>query len=360
MTNRRYPWSATLIAFLATILVSRLALAVDEVEPNDPYTNAQAIVLDSDGTLTINGSILNSMATLTAPAHRDVDFYSFQAHKGEIYSFNIDGGMKDAYSTGVATDLAVFGPPPDYTLDDQSNIGIPIDSPGSVSAYDARIDSFTVPTTGKYYIAVTSYPATFVDINTLAQGTTLYPTSPYAGITAPYKLLITLTKPAIQTINIDIRPGRRDVIIADSVIREYSKRGRHSDRDHDARPHHEFEGLRHRFRHGLPVALLSSDSFDATNVDQSTLKFGATGDEDSFIRCSRRPFDVNRDKLPDLVCWFDFTKSGFVPGDNQGILTGSTNAGDAFEGEGWLKIVTGRRRPEDYGRIIDRDHRHHH
>lgn len=369
MTNRRHTWSATLITFLVAFLACRVALAVDETEltdptqRNDPAVNAQAIFPDSNSTLAINGSILNTIV----PAHRDVDFYSFQAQKGETYTFNIDGGMKDAYSTGVATDLALFGPVNDQTLMAdksvpepiaQSSSGVPIDSPGSVSAYDARIEDFLIPATGRYIIGVTSYPASFTDINTLYAGGTLYQTSPYAGIPGTYTLLVSFSKPALQSINIDIRPGRRDVIWSDLAVREYSGHGRGFDRDGDHDRRHRFEGLRHRFKHGLPVALLSSDSFDATNVDQSSLKFGATGDEDSFIRCSRRSVDVNQDKLPDLVCWFDFTKSDFVPGDNQGVLTGSTNAGDAFEGKGWLKIVTGRRNLRDYDRLLDRGRRH--
>ena len=62
---------------------------------------------------------------------------------------------------------------------------------------------------------------------------------------------------------------------------------------------------------------------------------------------------MNQDELPDLICWLDFANANFVPGDNEGVLTGSTNAGDAFEGKGVLKIVTGM--PD-----VDRDDREHH
>lgn len=363
MTNKRYPWSAALTALLAAFLVSRVALAVDEAEPNDPYADAQAIVLDSDGTLTIDGSILNTIA----PAHRDVDFYSFTAHKGETYTFNIDGGMKNGAYGEVATDLAVFGPVDGTVLLPlrQMNVGIPIDSPGSVSGYDARIDDWVVPATGTYVVGVTSYPASFIDIDTLYLGGTLYQTSPLAGIPGTYKLLVSLTKPALQSINIDIRPGRRDVIWTDLAVRDYSRRRHAFGRDNDNDRHHRFEGLRHRFKHGLPVALLSSDTFDATQADPSSLKFGSTGDEDSFIRCGRRGVDVNHDGIRDLICWFDVAKSDFVPGDNEGVLTGSTKDGEAFEGRGALKILTGKRRHhhedrrKNDHRDRDRHHRHH-
>jgi hypothetical protein len=96
------------------------------------------------------------------------------------------------------------------------------------------------------------------------------------------------------------------------------------------------------------------------DVDQSTLRFGSKGDEDSLMRCNRHGVDVNHDKKPDLVCWFDFTKSDFVPGDNQGVVTGSTNSGVDFEGKGVLKMVTGMPRPPHHDRDRDRDHGHRH
>lgn len=372
MTNKRHRWSAMLIAVFAALIASRIALAVDETEltdptqRNDPADRAQAIFPDSGSTLEIHGSILNTIV----PAHRDVDFYSFTAHAGETYTFNIDGGMKNGAYGEVATDLAVFGPVPGGVLAPgtvllplrQMNVGIPIDSPGSVSGYDARIDDWAVPATGTYLVGVTSYPASFIDSSSLYLGDTLYQTSPLAGIPGTYTLLVSLTKPALQLINIDIRPGRRDVIWTDLAVRDYSTRRHYSGRDGDDDRHHRFEGLLHRFKHGLPVALLSSDTFDATEADPSSLKFGSIGDEDSFIRCGRRGVDVNHDGLADLVCWFDIAKADFAPGDNEGVLTGSTKAGEAFEGRGALKIVTGRRRHhhEDHRDSEHRDRDHHH
>ena len=379
-TNKRFMRSAMLIAVLAALGASRVALAVDEVEPNDPVANAQQLTIGSDGTVTVYGGILNTAT------HRDVDFYSFQATAGDVITVNIDGGMA-ADMTGVWTDLAIFGPGQNGPLSllAQSQYGIPIDAPGSATYYDARINKFVVPATGTgtYVVGVSSDPGTFVDVNTLSSGQIL-PDSPSYDVNGTYTLIISGVTPTVVVapppsppvvtppvvtppppppvvtppvvtpppppappvldISIEIRPGRHDVLWAYSPEHDFG-RGSDSDRDRD------FEAFRHhQFRGGMPVALLSSDTFNALDVDQSSLKFGETGNESSLIRCERHGVDVNRDKQPDLVCFFDFGKADFKPGDTQGKVTGTTKSGQAFEGEGWLKIMTGRRHPRDHDR----------
>jgi len=354
MRNKRQLWSAALIAFLTACVASRAALAVDEVEPNDPVGNAQKLVIGSDGTVTVNAEILNTLPTATAPLHRDTDFFTFQATKDNTLTVDIDGGINASY-VGVATDLAIFGPGDNgpLTLLRQSSTGVPLD-PGSVNPYDARIDNFVVPQTGTYVVGVTSAPATFLDADHLSSGT-VTDLSPWWNVHGTYTLIISGVTAAIQQISIDIRPGRRDVLWADSALPERYRR----DRDHRSGRGHRFEGLRRHFKDGIPVALLSSDSFDPMSVDRSSLKFGSTGEENSLIHCSRRGIDVNHDGKPDLICRFDFAKSDFVPGDNEGIVTGTTNGGDAFEGRGWLKIVTGERDLHEFEHHHDRDRDRH-
>ena len=369
--NKRYMRSAILIAILSTLGASRVALAVDEVEPNDPVASAQKLVIGSDGTVTVYGGILNTAS------HRDVDFYSFQASAGDVITVNIDGGMP-ADMTGVWTDLAIFGPDANGPLSllAQSQYGMPIDAPGSATYYDARINKYVVLVPGTYVVGVSSDPAQFVDVNTLSSGQIL-PDSPSFDVNGTYTLIISgvtptvvaapppppppvatppvvtppppvatppVVTPSVLDISIEIRPGRHDVLWAYSPEHDFG-RGTDSDRDRD------FEAFRqHQFRGGMPVALLSSDTFNALDVDQSSLKFGETGNESSLIRCERHGVDANRDKRPDLVCFFDFSKADFKPGDTQGKVTGATKSGQAFEGEGWLKIMTGRRHRRNHDR----------
>jgi hypothetical protein len=378
-TKKRFMRSAMMIAVLAALVASRVALAVDEVEPNDPVTKAQTLTIGSDGTVTVYGGILNTAT------HRDVDFYSFQATAGDVITVNIDGGMA-ADMTGVWTNLAIFGPDQNGPLSllSKSQYGFPIDSPGSATYYDARIDKFVVPATATYVVGVSSDPGTFVDVNTLSSDQ-IVNDSPAYDVNGTYTLIISgvtppvvaappppppvatppvvtppppvvtppppVVTPSVLDISIEIRPGRRDVLWTYSPEHDFG-RGSDSDRDRD------FEAFRHHhFRGGMPVALLSSDTFNALDVDQSSLKFGETGDESSLIRCDRHSVDVNRDKRPDLICFFDFAEANFQPGDTEGKVTGTTKSGQDFEGHAWLKIMTGRRHPHDHDKKHDRNNR---
>ena len=379
MSNKRRLWSAALIAFLLSFLVARVALAEDEVECNNPVLDAngavavdangkpfpQPLVFDSSGTVEVNGAIVNGLGynPCSAPPNgRDIDYYSFKAKAGDVLNIAILNAYDDATATGTWIDLAVFGPysGDPYHMYNETVVNPNPGQPGfGASQMDPAIPNFTAQETGTYYIGISSVPGQFDRIDHLTSDNVTYSFSPPPGVVGSYTLRVTgATSPVVQ-INIDIRPGRRDVIWSATAVREYSGRGHDADRDDRSGRHHGLEGLRHHFRHGLPVALLSSDSFDAMDVDQSTLRFGSKGDEDSLMRCSRHGVDVNHDKKPDLVCWFDFTKAGFVPGDNQGVVTGSTNSGDDFEGKGVLKMVTGMPRLHGRDRHHDHGRRHH-
>jgi hypothetical protein len=95
-------------------------------------------------------------------------------------------------------------------------------------------------------------------------------------------------------------------------------------------------------RHGvLPVAILSTDEFDASaEVDHRSLTFGATGNEKSLAFCNPRPRDVGRDhSKDDLVCYFYLDIAGFNCGDTEGILKGKTLDGTPIEGEDLVRII---------------------
>ena len=71
----------------------------------------------------------------------------------------------------------------------------------------------------------------------------------------------------------------------------------------------------------VTVAILSSNGFDAFKmVDQSTLRFGATGTESSFYACAPTSRDVNYDGLGDLVCRFRIKQTSLKLGDRISIL----------------------------------------
>jgi hypothetical protein len=91
----------------------------------------------------------------------------------------------------------------------------------------------------------------------------------------------------------------------------------------------------------VAVAILSTPDFDApSQVDQGSLTFGATGDEQSLISCKRKPKDVNHDGVKDdLVCHFSTQLAGFKCGDTEGILKGLTKDGKLIEGKDSVNIV---------------------
>ncbi|MCR3748000.1 SdrD B-like domain-containing protein [Lentzea californiensis] len=90
----------------------------------------------------------------------------------------------------------------------------------------------------------------------------------------------------------------------------------------------------------VPVAVLSTTEFDAvTQVDRTSLTFGATGLEQSLVRCGSAGEDVNDDGLADLVCQFDTTKTGLTCGMTTATLMGRTTDGRRFEGQDDVKLT---------------------
>lgn len=72
----------------------------------------------------------------------------------------------------------------------------------------------------------------------------------------------------------------------------------------------------------VPVAVLSSNTFDRSKVDKPSITFGKTGDEKSLIGCAKVLVDVNRDKKKDLICYFYGDKLGLDVSDKKVFLKG--------------------------------------
>ena len=86
----------------------------------------------------------------------------------------------------------------------------------------------------------------------------------------------------------------------------------------------------------IPVAILSTATFDATTVDPATVCFGDA--EDASQRdCTEAHGtghieDVNGDLLPDLVLHYETSETGIDFGDTEACLTGQTFGGQSVAG----------------------------
>ncbi len=109
--------------------------------------------------------------------------------------------------------------------------------------------------------------------------------------------------------------------------------------DIDIKPGSDPNSINTNSKGTMPVAILSSDEFDATTVNKDSLTFGAKGDEDSLAKCTKSNEDVNDDGLLDIVCHFNTQDTGFQAGDTEGILRGQTLDGEPIEGRDSVRIV---------------------
>jgi uncharacterized delta-60 repeat protein len=99
----------------------------------------------------------------------------------------------------------------------------------------------------------------------------------------------------------------------------------------DVRPGTDSNPINLRSQGAIPVAILSTDAFDATTVDSNFVCFG-DDDNPSERDCTGAHGqghyeDVNGDGRPDLLLHYDVTETGIDPGDTRACLTGRTLAG---------------------------------
>jgi hypothetical protein len=87
----------------------------------------------------------------------------------------------------------------------------------------------------------------------------------------------------------------------------------------------------------IPVAILTTDSFDATAVDPATVLFGANGIEAAPVQYAIE--DVDEDGDADMVLHFDTHDTGITCGDISASLTGATFSGVRIKGSDSLETV---------------------
>ena len=91
----------------------------------------------------------------------------------------------------------------------------------------------------------------------------------------------------------------------------------------------------------IPVAVFSSDTFDATIINPDTIFLASAqvkvaGKSDKFL-CHNE--DVNDDGLADLVCQVETAEFMIEAGQGTAELTATTFDGSAIRGEDSIRIV---------------------
>jgi len=87
----------------------------------------------------------------------------------------------------------------------------------------------------------------------------------------------------------------------------------------------------------IPVAILTTDTFDATTVDETTVLFGATGTQATPVHFALE--DVDGDGDTDMILHFNTQDTGIVCGDTSASLTGETFDGQMIEGSDSVKTA---------------------
>jgi hypothetical protein len=108
----------------------------------------------------------------------------------------------------------------------------------------------------------------------------------------------------------------------------------------DIKPGSDPNSINPKSKGNIPVAIISTQEFYAPEmVNEDSLTFGATGEEDSLVFCNAEGEDVNGDGLEDLVCHFYTQLTGFRCDDTEGVLKGMTMDGALIEKTDSVRII---------------------
>jgi hypothetical protein len=88
----------------------------------------------------------------------------------------------------------------------------------------------------------------------------------------------------------------------------------------------------------MPVAILTTDSFDATTVDLAKVFFGTTGTEAAPVHSALERMSMET-SVPIMILHFKTQETGIQCGDTSAYLTGESFGGQAIEGSDSIRTV---------------------
>ncbi|MFH0791036.1 MAG: choice-of-anchor U domain-containing protein [Candidatus Omnitrophota bacterium] len=104
----------------------------------------------------------------------------------------------------------------------------------------------------------------------------------------------------------------------------------------------------------VPVAVLSSSTFDANSINRSTVVFAGI----SPLSIEGSPKDVNGDGLLDVVLHFKTQDLNLEPSDTEACLTGKTLSGQEFKGCDSVQIVSAKKDIKSIKKIYTKHNKH--
>jgi hypothetical protein len=139
-----------------------------------------------------------------------------------------------------------------------------------------------------------------------------------------------------SAVAIDTNSG--DIFIADNLAKKVFKLAMTAILvSIDIQPGSDPTPINPRNRGVIPVAILTTDTFDATTVQAGSVRFGATGSEAAPVRVAVE--DVNNDGRADLLLFFNTQDTGIQCRDTSASLTGKTVSGQVIEGSDTITTV---------------------
>jgi hypothetical protein len=127
--------------------------------------------------------------------------------------------------------------------------------------------------------------------------------------------------------------GRGDVVIASAVLSVAI----------DVKPGSMPNSINPNSQGEIPVAILTTDTFDAATVDPTTVRFGRSGTEAAPVQSALA--DVDGDGDIDRILHVNTQETGIRCGDTSASLTGQSFGGQAVGGSDSVNIVGCRQEP---------------